>query len=333
MASGRMRISALITTFNRREYIERAIQSVLTQTVPVDEVVVVDDGSTDGTAELISHRFGNLVRVVCQANQGVSGARRRALRESSHDWVAFLDSDDEWTPDRNRLFTEAGLDLPADVAWIFGDSLIVRDHGKCKSLFEQFGLHVQTSPQIFEDPLAVQYPFQFGMLQASVIRKSALLEIRAFEEGLRHSEDFLAGVQIACRYRFAAIPTIVTNIYRTSDLMSSSLSLPGSNDIDYHRARVMAYLLIAQSKQEKSWDKLYAGAVRGLCEFLAERGHGPGRLALQQFVSGFSWKSVLFLCVTMLGRRGVRLWQGLSKASEVILKRKAGNEPAHLVIR
>jgi glycosyltransferase involved in cell wall biosynthesis len=94
-----MRISALIPTFNRREYVQRAIESVLSQTVPVDELVVVDDGSTDGTAEVIQRRFRGHTRVVRQENQGVSGARRRAIREARSEWVAFLDSDDEWTRD------------------------------------------------------------------------------------------------------------------------------------------------------------------------------------------------------------------------------------------
>src|SRR5512135_2377456 len=102
-----MTVSAVIPTFNRLGYIRRAIDSVLAQTVPVDEVLVVDDGSTDGTAEALAAEYGAGVRIVKQANTGVSGARRRGVREARGEWIAFLDSDDEWTPNRNKELLDA----------------------------------------------------------------------------------------------------------------------------------------------------------------------------------------------------------------------------------
>jgi hypothetical protein len=179
--------------------------------------------------------------------------------------------------------------------------------------------------------MVVQHPFQFGMLQASVIRRSVLLETRAFEEGLQHSEDFLAGVQVACRYKFAAIGDVVTHLYRTSDLARSSLDLAGRNDIDYYRARLMAYSLIAQSRHEKCWGKLYAGTVRGLCRLLAERGQRLGRLPLDQFRYGISVQSALFLCAAMLGPHGIKIWKALSKAARAVTKNEGYFYLAHSV--
>src|SRR6266566_631820 len=130
-----MKVSALIPTYNRREHVQRAIESVLSQTIPPDEIIVVDDGSTDGTREALAHRFGSTVRVVCQENGGVSSSRRRAVREARNDWIAFLDSDDEWTSNRNRRLTEAAKSLPTDVAWLFGDVQLIRDTGEGETLF------------------------------------------------------------------------------------------------------------------------------------------------------------------------------------------------------
>src|SRR5579864_2473726 len=115
-----MTISAVIPAFNRRNHVSRAIDSALAQTVPVDEILVIDDGSTDGTAELVESRYGNRVRVVRQANSGVAGARRRGIQEARGEWIAFLDSDDEWLRERNGELLKAIQHVPADVAWIFG---------------------------------------------------------------------------------------------------------------------------------------------------------------------------------------------------------------------
>src|SRR5579859_1065276 len=95
-------ISAIIPTYNRRPYLGRAIQSILSQSIAPDEILVIDDGSTDGTADYLRKEFPGVIRLVEQTNAGVSAARRRGLLEARHDWIAFLDSDDEWSIGRLR---------------------------------------------------------------------------------------------------------------------------------------------------------------------------------------------------------------------------------------
>jgi len=86
-----MRISAIIPSYNRRHTLERALQSVFAQTSPVDEVILVDDGSSDDSAEMTAQRFPD-VKVIRQSNRGVSAARNRGIRAARHDWIALLDS-------------------------------------------------------------------------------------------------------------------------------------------------------------------------------------------------------------------------------------------------
>lgn len=90
-------ISAVIPAYNAEACVARAIESVLAQTRPVLEVLVVDDGSRDRTA-VVAEQFGAPVRVVRQANAGPSAARNRGAREARGEWVAFLDADDAWRP-------------------------------------------------------------------------------------------------------------------------------------------------------------------------------------------------------------------------------------------
>ncbi len=317
-----MKISALIPTYNRRDYVQRAIQSILAQTVPVDEIIVVDDGSTDGTAEEIERVFGNRVRVVRQVNQGVAGARHRAILEATSDWVAFLDSDDEWTPDRNRILLQAIANVPAKVAWIFGNTQDVTDAKDGSTQYEKHALRITGPVQVIEDGLSVQYPWQFGLLQSSVIQRDVLKELKCFSEKLRYTEDRLAGIQVACRYWFAAVPETVTKLYRTSDLRASSLYVafesrsPANSNLgaDYYRAEMVAFSLVASTVRRKPWGELYAESVRGLCKELTRKGESCRRLAFQQFRYGVSPKSVAFLGAAMLGGLGLGLW---SKATSM----------------
>ena len=94
-----IRISAVIPAYNCEKYIGRAIQSVLSQTRPVDEIIVVDDGSTDTTAEIV-RSFGDKVKLIQQENAGECAARNTGIKAASCQWVAFLDADDEWLPEK-----------------------------------------------------------------------------------------------------------------------------------------------------------------------------------------------------------------------------------------
>lgn len=92
-----MRVSVVIPTFNRRATVPSAVESALRQP-EAEEVIVVDDGSTDGTAPILQKRFGNRLRVLSTAHRGVSAARNHGVEQAHGEWIAFLDSDDLWLP-------------------------------------------------------------------------------------------------------------------------------------------------------------------------------------------------------------------------------------------
>src|SRR5262245_2930157 len=97
------RVSAVITAFNGEPYLADAIESVLNQTMPVHELVVVDDGSTDQTAAVVRRYTSPRVRLVQQKNQGLPRARNRGLAETTGELVCFLDCDDFWLPEKTEL--------------------------------------------------------------------------------------------------------------------------------------------------------------------------------------------------------------------------------------
>ena len=95
-------VSVLMVVRDGARYISSAVTSILEQTVPPTQVVAVDDGSTDGTAEIL-RSFGRSITVVSQPPSGISAALNRALRHVRHDLVAFLDADDLWEPNAIEL--------------------------------------------------------------------------------------------------------------------------------------------------------------------------------------------------------------------------------------
>ena len=94
-----MNISVIIPTWNRAERLANALQSVYAQRLPAAEVIVVDDGSSDDTRTLVRSRFLDS-RYIYHQNRGVSIARNTGIRAASGDWIALLDSDDCWLPDK-----------------------------------------------------------------------------------------------------------------------------------------------------------------------------------------------------------------------------------------
>lgn len=109
--------SVIIPTYNRAHLIERAIRSALANLQPGDDIIVVDDASTDDTTSVVS-RFGDPVRMVRSEQRGAGGARNVGLEHATRDLVAFLDSDDEWDPDRLTLQREFLRRRP-DVLFVF----------------------------------------------------------------------------------------------------------------------------------------------------------------------------------------------------------------------
>ena len=97
-----MKITVIIPTFNSEETILRALKSVFAQTYPAHEVIVIDDGSSDRTIEVIRSQYNDVIIHRFEQNRGPSAARNAGIELAAGDWIAFLDSDDEWLPDKLR---------------------------------------------------------------------------------------------------------------------------------------------------------------------------------------------------------------------------------------
>jgi glycosyltransferase involved in cell wall biosynthesis len=104
-------VTVIIPTFNCQQWVGQAIDSALDQTVAPAQVIVVDDGSTDGTGPLLA-KYGERIHLLSQDNRGVAAARNRGLAEAGTEWIAFLDADDVWHPRKLELQLRLIADRP-----------------------------------------------------------------------------------------------------------------------------------------------------------------------------------------------------------------------------
>lgn len=219
-------VSAVVATYNRSYIVCEAIDSMLHQTYPNIEVIVVDDGSTDDTLEKLK-KYGNQISVIYQENAGPAAAWNTGIAASKGEIVSFLGSDDIWLPtfvERQVCCLEkAGYDAPCSISncWLrFAD-------GRGTTSFENVGL----APRIEEgkwlnatEILATRF-LLFG--QTVAIRKNALTKVGGFNNSLRYLEDYDLAFRLATLgpWGFIREPLVV---WRQS--VSSSLSVEARED-------------------------------------------------------------------------------------------------------
>jgi glycosyltransferase involved in cell wall biosynthesis len=207
-------IAVVIPTYNRAQLIGRAIDSVLMQSAPPEQILVVDDGSSDATAG-VCQAYGNQIQYVRQSHAGPSIARNAGIRLARHGWVAFLDSDDYWTPEHLGRMKTAIRETQAEANFYFSNIQMPAKYD-AGTLWELVGFRPDPPFHLVKDASAwMLMKRQPTLLQASVFRKSSLEKVGGLSEKFRLSHD----VQLFCQLGIGGTACAVSGVgcIRTMD--------------------------------------------------------------------------------------------------------------------
>jgi glycosyltransferase involved in cell wall biosynthesis len=204
MHKNTVKISVIIPVFNRENTIERALDSVLSQTYFPMEIIVIDDASDDGTAKILQ-RYIHEIKIFRQnINMGVSVARNRGIAEAKGEWIAFLDSDDEWFS--HKLETQIKyLKNHPEIHILQSEEQWIRNEKKVNPPVK----YIKKGGKIFKNCLktCIVGP------STVICRRELLQEMRGFDENLTVCEDYDLWLRIAAKYPIPLIDEILINKY------------------------------------------------------------------------------------------------------------------------
>jgi len=223
-------ISVVIPTYNRRKTIGRSIDSVLNQTLFPSEIIVVDDGSTDGTCDYIQSNFPS-IKLLHQPNKGVSSARNMGIRSSNSDWVALLDSDDEWFPQKleKQVMT---LSQSPDIKFCHTEEIWIRNGVRVN----QMKKHQKYGGHIFYKCLDM-----CRISPSSVLfHQSILDDVGYFDKDLKVCEDYDLWLRITAKFPVLYIDESLIKKYGGHEDQLSRVK----DGIESHRIKVLEKLIM-----------------------------------------------------------------------------------------
>lgn len=213
------KVSVIIPTYNRAASIAASIQSVLDQTWQNYEIIVVDDGSTDDTRQVVEAFTDDRIRYIyLEQNSGPSRARNEGIRQARYDFIAFLDSDDEWLPQKLEKQMRLMLSAPEMVGLVYCRMRARQDDGKeivCprlslkKEQLEGKLLRNLVGGNVIGTP-------------AMLIRRQCLEQTGGFDEGLKCLEDWELVLRIAEKWEFGFVDEVLVEVHFSEGSVSSN---------------------------------------------------------------------------------------------------------------
>ncbi|MBD2425194.1 glycosyltransferase [Phormidium sp. FACHB-1136] len=206
-------ISVIIPAYNAEKTIKETLESALNQSFRDLEVIVIDDGSTDKTAEIVSGLEDNRIRFFSYPNSGAQISRNRGIEKSTGDYLSFLDADDLWTPDKLEAQYFA-LQEHSDCAVAYSWTTFIDENGNPLPGGQRF----RFQGQVYEQLLLGDF---IGSGSNPLIRKEALLAVGTFDEAILGGQDWEMWLRLASQYSFTVVPRNQV-LYRKSSTSWSS---------------------------------------------------------------------------------------------------------------
>jgi glycosyltransferase involved in cell wall biosynthesis len=273
-------VSVVIPTFNRKHIVGKAIESAINQTYKHIEIIVVDDGSSDGSAEFIAG-YGSAVKYIFKENGGVSSARNLGIRKSIGEFVAFLDSDDVWLPDKLEKqihFFEKNPDFGMVLCdcYYMDSSSKISERSMRRNCLPRDG-HILND--VFMSP---------SLIPSSVLVKKAVLDdIGCFDEDMKTAEDLDLHLKIAVNYKIGLISEPLFNYMVGHDGLSK-LTITYDDHVFIVERFIQDHpTLISESLARKALFQTFLGAANG-------------KYMLKSWWEGIRYTIKTFRCITSI---------------------------------
>ena len=250
-----MKISVIIPTFNRAGLIKRSLASVLSQTFKEFEVLVIDDGSTDETYNVVKEFLGDKrVRYIYQGNLGVSAARNLGVSLSHYEWVSFLDSDDEWLPGKLEAQVNYSYEN-SNIEFIHTEENWIRNSKKVN----QPKQYKKLGGNIFSHCLSLCAISP----STSLMTKRLFNDVGGFSNEYTVCEDFDLWLKITSKYEVGLVDEFLINKYGGhADQLSTKFFA-----MDLYRVRALANILGIRTLSEQKKSEVIR-VIREKCKIL-----------------------------------------------------------------
>jgi glycosyltransferase involved in cell wall biosynthesis len=279
-------VSVIIPVFNGATFVERSIGSVLTQTFQDFEIIVVDDGSTDNTAQVVQAITDDRLQYIYQSNQGPSAARNNGIQHTRGEFVAFLDSDDCWLPTKLEKQLQRFRQIP--IAGLVHCSANIVDVNGNIIRYQEAHLEGQCLESL--------------LMQNSIVTSSVMIprivfnQVGCFCESVKHGEDWELWMRIASAFSVAAVrEPLVVYVFMPEGFGKNSLAM--RNDMLYYFDEAFgSYASHLAHLRWKAMGHLYFGAGVGLGTSGNQREARRELLQairLDPFISGAYWRLLL----------------------------------------
>lgn len=302
------KISVIIPTYNCGKYIPEAIDSVLSQTYKDLEIIVIDDGSTDNTKEVLK-KYEGKIRYICRERGGVSKARNSGLKIASGQYIAFLDADDIWLPEKLEKQT-AFLSENKEVDFVACDLVLFDENGALDGTY--FGRSgFEYSLKVIDNGFKIVLEKNFCNLSAALIRKRSHDKIGLFDDRIVCGEDLDLFLRAAAYSKVGVIPeALVKRRVYNKKTRSSSIDLDIRKDSFIYILEKIKKLfpnIISREKIDIGGLKAKTYLDYGYEHFTRDE-FLKARLDFRKSLSErVSWRAFVFYVTTFLGG-GAILW-------------------------
>ena len=244
-------ISVIIPLYNKEDFIKEAVSSVLAQSFTNFELIIINDGSTDGSLSIVNTLDDERVKIISTENQGVGAARNLGIQNSINDWVAFLDADDYWQSSFLEELVKAMNDYPSNKIFVTGRSRIYKD---TIERYQNKYLPVDGTTKAINYYKIISKYLPPINSSNTIINKTYILENKGFNKNIKQYEDHDLWIRLCVNQ-----PVVMVNkplsFYRKTEEQTASNRLFGADDFCVYISTLLSVRQKLSDKDKKYFNR------------------------------------------------------------------------------